>query len=195
MALRYAGADGGEAVRAARVDANKFDLTSRYGRYRARKAGFDVPKQKPGSKPKDIWDFIQKTEGCWLWSGPVNAWGYGRVSVDGRTQQAHRLSWEQANGRKIGPFIAMHTCDTPACCNPAHILIGTHSENQRDKFRKNRQAKGQACGSSKLTESQVLEIRASYKFGSVTFRSLAEKYGVCRDTIRKAVRRVYWRHI
>lgn len=174
---------------------SSFDLTTRSGRYQARQAGYDIPKQRPGVKPKNLWDCIDKGDGCWLWRGAKNPWGYGIISSDGKLCQAHRLAWEQTHGELIGRRIAMHTCDTPACCNPAHIRLGTHADNQRDKTMKGRQAKGEAIGCSILTELQVKEIRSRYRPRETTYRQLASEYGVCSDTIRKAIQKVYWRHV
>lgn len=48
---------------------------------------------------------------------------------------------------------------------------------------------------SKLTEKQVLEIRSKYPKGNITFRQLAEKYGVSVATISAVVHRYNWNHI
>ena len=53
---------------------NDFDLNSKYDRYKARKAGFDVPKQKTGIKRQDFWFLVNvkdKNE-CWPWLGTLN---------------------------------------------------------------------------------------------------------------------------
>lgn len=80
--------------------------------------------------------------GCWIWMGDLSTNGYGRIHVNGRAQQAHRVSWEMANGRAMPPELdACHTCDVGACINPAHIWPGTPTENYLDSLRKGRAAK------------------------------------------------------
>lgn len=108
---------------------------------------------------------------------------------------AHRISYEKTTGKNIAGFIAMHICDNRKCCNPNHIAIGTHADNQADKVSKNRQAKGEKNGASLLSEISVLEARKKYKDGGETYKSLADKYGVSRDTMQKAIRGIYWKHI
>lgn len=173
-----------------------FDLLTRAGRYQARKHGFDVPKQKAGPKPSEFWTLIDKKSEseCWNWLGEVNQWGYGRYRNNG-THMAHRYAYEIVYGLSIKGFVAMHKCDNPRCCNPKHLELGTHADNQNDKFIKNRQAKGVQVGTSKLTEQQVKEAREKYKPKVVTYKMLAEEYGVCKDTIQKAIRGIYWRHL
>lgn len=64
--------------------------------------------------------------------------GYGYVYVGhGREGQrrvgAHRVAWEKANGRTLLPGeVVRHSCDNPPCVNPAHLLIGTIGDNNRD---------------------------------------------------------------
>jgi hypothetical protein len=178
---------------------NDFDLSSKQGRYQARKHGFNVPIFKPyGLKQKpDFWSFVNvKTENeCWNWLGNVNQWGYGRLRHDGWGQMAHRVAYEKKTGKSIKGLIAMHICDNPACCNPKHISLGTHADNQHDKINKNRQAKGEIVGTSILTNEQVLEARGKYKPKVVTYKMLAKEYGVCKDTMQKAIRGIYWKHI
>lgn len=181
---------------AARKDGiERFDLSTVNGRCSARKAGFDVPKMNPGPKPVDVDAHIEKTDSCWNWTGRVNRWGYGFYCLNHKTTFAHRTMWERANNKSAKGFVVMHMCDNPRCVNPAHLSIGTHRDNQLDKVRKNRHAKGEQQGTSKLTEAQVIEIRAKWVPRIYTKQMLADEYGVCKDTIHKAVSRKYWRHI
>jgi hypothetical protein len=48
---------------------------------------------------------------------------------------------------------------------------------------------------SKLTESDVIEIREKYSIGNRSYSSLSEEYGVSKGTIAFIIRRVYWQHI
>jgi hypothetical protein len=172
-----------------------FDLSSRAGRYAARKAGFDVPKQKPGRVSPPFWSFVDKTGDCWIWNGRRNVDGYGIYCKDGKGLRAHRVAWEMQHGVEIGDCVAMHTCDTPACCNPAHIVLGTHRDNQLDKAAKNRQAKGDKSGTAKLTEAQVIEMRSRYRPRDVTYLDLSRAYGVSKDAAQKAIRGINWKHV
>lgn len=174
-----------------------FDLSTRSGRYQARKHGFDVPLQKPGKKPPDFWTRVEikgKNE-CWPWKESLNKDGYGRIRFDGIPKYAHRIAYELHTGKITDGLVAMHICDNPKCCNPNHLVIGTHADNQNDKMQKNRQAKGEVNGQSLLTEFQVLEARKRYKPRVVTYKMLANEYGVCKDTMQKAIRGILWKHI
>lgn len=174
-----------------------FDLLTKSGRYQARKYGFNVPKQKTGTKAPEFWSLIQKKSNveCWPWLGRLNKDGYGFFVCNGKTKMAHRFAYEEIKAQKINNLIAMHVCDTPKCCNPFHIVLGTHADNQADKVAKNRQAKGEQTGSSVLTEKKVIEAREKYKAGGIIYKELAKEYGVCKDTMQKAVRGINWRHI
>ena len=49
--------------------------------------------------------------------------------------------------------------------NPKHLFLGTNEDNVRDKIDKDRQAKGEKNGRSKLTVKQVTKIRELYDSG------------------------------
>jgi hypothetical protein len=78
---------------------------------------------------------------CWLWCGETNNRGYGRFTIyreNGRKRfLSHRLAWSFAGGDPAVPVVR-HSCDTPPCCNPAHLLPGTQQDNMRDATERGR---------------------------------------------------------
>jgi hypothetical protein len=75
---------------------------------------------------------LDRKTGCLLW-GPGNRSVYGAVSIG-----AHRLAWEIANGPIPRGLQVLHRCDTPRCCNPDHLFLGTQFDNMVDMHRKGR---------------------------------------------------------
>jgi hypothetical protein len=85
---------------------------------------------------------------CWPWTGATRS-GYGclTVKVDGKpkSRRAARMAWALANGRPLGPgMMALHRCDNPPCCNPAHLYEGTAADNMADKVARGRQSRSGA---------------------------------------------------
>ena len=132
---------------------------------------------------------------CWLFTGCVNNNGYGQIRHNGKTMLAHRVAYELITGEEPNGVL-LHTCDTPLCCNPEHITVGTQRDNLQDMRNKGRgvnppHVPGEKCGMSKLTDTKVKEIRSS----GLTQRQLATIYGVSQPTIGKILRRETWRHV
>ena len=126
--------------------------------------------------------------GCWIWTAARTRGGYGALWLDGEVKYAHRIigGLFLALDEKSG-LCVLHNCDTPACCNPNHLRLGTHRENMADASAKGRMGK-------KLTPAEVIEIRRLRAQGR-TQRELAERFGVSRMTIRQIERRETWRHL
>ena len=152
---------------------------------------------------KDIerfWSKVDRSDPgeCWIWRGRLTPRGYGdfRICHDGvaKTLRANRVAWEMEFGEIPGGMVICHTCDTPSCCNPSHFFIGTHAENQADKTRKGRQARGSGHGTSRLSEEQVLWIRNRIGRGE-KIRPLAREFGVSQRTVQRIHRGMTWRHI
>lgn len=76
--------------------------------------------------------------GCWLWTGSRCRDGYGNFYDGSRVIGAHRFSWSVHKGQAPGKFHVLHKCDTPACVNPDHLKLGTHTDNMRDSRLKGR---------------------------------------------------------
>jgi len=114
--------------------------------------------------------------GCWEWLRSRQWQGYGRVNFRGEQWLAHRVSYILHNHFEIPPgLIVMHSCDNPACVNPAHLSLGTLSDNSKDMAAKGRSG----LPPSKLTPEEVLIIRADDR----ARRIIAAEYGVCKSTV------------
>lgn len=86
-----------------------------------------------------FWAKVQKggTDECWLWTG-TRGHGYGRIRTVGkRFARAHRIAYALTHGDP-GPLLVCHKCDTPLCCNPAHLFLGTNLDNSLDRNAKHR---------------------------------------------------------
>lgn len=149
-----------------------------------------------------FWSRVDKSGDCWVWTAATTNGGYGVIRDTGRNGKiirAHRLSWELHNGPIPAGIEVCHRCDNPPCVNPAHLFLGTHQDNVTDTVNKGRASGGGPRGSlhhqAKLTEAQVLDIRAVYAAGAASQRQLARKYNVDRGTIQHIVKRMVWTHI
>lgn len=94
--------------------------------------------------PEHFWAKVspEPNSGCWLWTGCVNARGYGRFGVYHQgTHLAHRHAYAVLVASP-GEFFVCHRCDTPACCNPAHLFLGEHQDNVADMVAKGRHKSG-----------------------------------------------------
>ena len=87
--------------------------------------------------------------------------------------------------------VVQHSCDTRACINPDHLVLGTHASNSADMVAKGRQAQGEATikNITKLTVEQVLWIKRMYVKGDPQFgvRPLARFFGVAHPQISRIV--------
>ena len=77
-----------------------------------------------------FWSKVQKQDdGCWIWNGAHNNYGYGRVYKDGRCLSAHRVAYEIAEG-PVPPGLDLdHLCRVRDCVNPAHLEPVSRKEN------------------------------------------------------------------
>lgn len=156
------------------------------------------------SSLSELIERVEKASGgdqCWPWPRKTDAKGRGRIWVNGKIMLAHRAVWESINGPIPEGKMLCHRCDNAGCVNPHHIYIGTHADNMRDMSERKRShfsqktdvaresgralgksntwSKGAANGRAKLTQDDVLAIKASRD----PKRALARQFGVSDRTI------------
>ena len=126
-------------------------------------------------------------DGCWLWQAGQFPRGYGMVNLgrfaDRRqhTEYAHRVAYVLSKGNIPEGRVVRHRCDTPACVNPDHLLLGTQADNVNDAAVQGHYnvPHRDSSRARKLTDAQVVEIRASVETGA----RLAERFGVSKTAI------------
>jgi hypothetical protein len=104
---------------------------------------------RPAPKPKTIkrrtvmsrfmdMAMPEPNSGCWIWTGAVDASGYGQMTVDGQGFRAHRISWMLFKGWIPGDLFVCHKCDVRCCVNPEHLWLGDPVTNGLDRDAKGR---------------------------------------------------------
>ncbi len=178
------------------------------------------PESRYGRPHLRFWDRVDKNGPthpihgqCWTWTGCIhNATGYGIFSLRDGQLKAHRYSWELHVGPVPLALCVLHKCDNRSCVNPGHLFLGSPLDNVMDMVSKGRQAKGDTHKSrtkpetihrgsahcrAKLTEEDVLKIRATYRYKDSRLGStgLARAYGVSQFLIMCILKRKIWKHI
>ena len=104
--------------------------------------------------------------GCWFWTAYKDRAGYGTVRVGSKKRKAHRVMHEQIKGEIPAGLLVCHSCDNPSCVNPAHLWVGSSSENILDAV-----AKGRWTHTRGPRESTTGELNPRYKHGRYAWRN------------------------
>jgi hypothetical protein len=129
---------------------------------------------------------------CWIWKLSIGSHGYGATRVPGAPRTASvttapRLAFVAWNGELDDLEEPRHTCHNKRCCNPDHLVRGSHHNNAMDSARAGHLAK-------KLTPENVREIRLMAASGHKQ-SWIADCFGVCQSYVSRIVRGVAWTHV
>jgi hypothetical protein len=151
--------------------------------------------EKYCSLPCALWSRIdiRGPNDCWNWTAALSV-GYGEFGFNNKRLPAHKVSYLLSVGNINDGLHVCHQCDNRACCNPAHLFLGTHQDNMRDAFNKNRTAHGSRNGMSKITEDQVLQIRELVSQGA-TARSIAARFGISENYASDVAAGARWKRV
>lgn len=133
---------------------------------------------------------VDRSAGCWVWSGRRNAKGYGIFPFAGRDLGAHRVAYEIWNGEIGESSFVLHRCDNPPCVNPSHLLLGTHAENMADRDAKGRLVRisGEKNGMAKSSDATVAEAVRLYMETEMTPREISLVLGASASSVRDWVK-------
>lgn len=138
------------------------------------------PKHNRSSAKGRPFFVIDQTTGCWVWSGKANHDGYGDVRFAGRMFKAHILYFRLKKGDIPAGCELDHLCQNRLCVNPDHLEPVPHSENVR---------RGRA---TRLTKSQIEDIRHMYSTGQFGYRKIAKQFGITYPHVARIVKRISW---
>lgn len=139
---------------------------------------------------------VRSSDECWEWTAYRKPGGYGQFTVrKGVFFNAPIVAAALSLGPVPPGYYVCHHCDNPPCVNPAHLFIGTPTDNAVDMVAKGRapRSRGVARFNAVLDDDAVRDIRASY--GAVPTKALAQRYGVSTTAIRAVASGMRWRHV
>lgn len=136
---------------------------------------------------------VQKTETCWLWTASLFPNGYGqfRTNLIPNRGVAHRASWLLHIGDIPEGLWVLHHCDVRRCQRPNHLFLGTAKDNTEDMISKQRHTAGEHSVKAKLTEAQVMAIRADTR----STEEIARDYAVSVPQINRILAGKNWSHL
>lgn len=150
--------------------------------------------------PDDVrfWSKVDKSAGpdaCWPYTEYINENGYGQFYINRRQIIASRAAFMFANNCAIDGLVIRHECDNPICCNPAHLVLGTQTENMADMDAKGRRPTpaqkrdqmfaagfyGEKCAHSTIPAATVSAMRELFATGKYRPDALSVMFGVSKS--------------
>jgi len=129
---------------------------------------------------------------CWQWTASTDRDGYGRFKIDENNCKAHRVALALDDGeiKRLDEFgIVRHSCDNPACCNPAHLREGTQKDNMRDMSERGR------ASNQTLDAEDAREIKQRYRDEDITQYELADEFNVKQGSIAAIINEHSFKHV
>lgn len=129
--------------------------------------------------------------GCLIWTGKLTNRGYGVVcSYYGRNITAHRVSYVLHIGPIVDKLFVRHHCDVRACCEPRHLVLGTHIDNMRDMLDRKRASSGERHHNA-INREVAKNIERDMQLGT-SLAKVSRKYGHTITTCLLIKRKKHW---
>lgn len=138
-------------------------------------------------KEDAFWSKVDKKQSweCWPYMEYKDADGYGRFHLYNGPIGAHVYAYLLTRKLDVVPEgkIIMHLCDNPSCCNPDHLICGTHLDNMRDKVAKGRLVPPHKTANPSLYSEEVKNIRELLSSRKLSQAAISRMYKVHQSTI------------
>ena len=132
------------------------------------------------------------------WGSTCDEYGILRVGgTKGKTQRAHRVSYEHTHGTLADPGICVcHHCDNPPCFRPIHLFAGLNVDNVADMIQKGRRfqydSSGERHGMAKLGEDDIAKMKILHLL-TVSNGRIAQLFGVQQSAVSRILTGKRWR--
>lgn len=133
----------------------------------------------------EVFDVIDTKNGdtmqCWPYIGNSFRKGRGCFFCDGKKWDAHVLAYVLVNGPIPEGQVVRHKCDNLLCCNPTHLELGTRSDNEQDKYLRDRAG---------IPVAAVREIKRLLQTSNASQQLIAQfvskrfNYDISREAVR-----------
>ena len=133
----------------------------------------------------DFWSKVKRGAPgeCWPWTGFVKQTGHGLTSIKGRMMHTSRKAWILTHGPITDGLCVNHRCDNALCCNPAHMYLGTRSDNAIDQWAQlPPEQRGRGVRPCMLSQKQLDKMWEMRKGGAL-LTECAQHFGVHVSTI------------
>jgi hypothetical protein len=127
--------------------------------------------------------------GCWEWTAYRLPNGYGQFRLPSCHELAHRAAYRLFVGTPEEGADVMHSCDNPGCVNPAHLSLGSRTDNMQDCKKKGRNAHGEKHVRVKLIGSDIIAIRG---IEGIPQRAIAAMFGCSQTQIGRIKNGIRW---
>lgn len=154
--------------------------------------GRSLPRGEPMKFYQEV---VLKYEGddCLVWPFWRDENGRGKLHYNGWDQIVSRVACEEVHGSPPTPeHQAAHSCGKGhlGCCTKGHLSWKTPAENSADKLIHGTHTRGESHPVSKLTEQQVIAIRAMA--GKMSQRLIGEQFGISPPQVSNIQRGKSW---
>lgn len=116
--------------------------------------------------------------GCWIWTAYYKerfGFSYGWMRYNGKSENAHRVSYKVFKGEILDGFEIDHLCRNTLCINPDHLEVVVHAENMK---------RGNLKNNGEHERSKTHCIRGHEYNKDNTYRNPNENKRKCRECMR-----------
>ena len=138
---------------------------------------------------------IRGEDECWPWLGQTDKDGYGQfcTTVEGnaKTLIASRVSFQLTNNVVLDSSVHVrHSCDNRPCCNPKHLLSGSHQDNMKDKRERGRNV-GLAgdLNAKRVKALPKIALAVAHVGRGYSIRQAAAMCGIHRNTLNREMKK------